>query len=157
MEIERINEHNRTRINEFIIERWFTLEMVLHGQTANLGIADGFCVMESGSPVGLITFRAQNGVMEILSLDSIRQGRGIGSALLDRTVNQAREMKCSRVTLITTNDNTDALRFYQKHGFDIIRIYRDALETARRIKPEIPLLGNDGIPLRHEIELEMQL
>jgi hypothetical protein len=35
--------------------------------------------------------------------------------------------------------------------------YRNALEFAGKLKPEIPLIGNDGIPLRDEIELEMIL
>lgn len=31
------------------------------------------------------------------------------------------------------------------------------LEEYRKIKPEIPLTGEDGIPIRDEIELEMKL
>ena len=64
---------------------------------------------------------------------------------------------CSRITLITTNDNLAALKFYQKRGFDMVRLYRNAVEQARKIKPMIPLLGYDDIPVRHEIELEMIL
>jgi hypothetical protein len=37
------------------------------------------------------------------------------------------------------------------------RLYCNALDHARKIKPEIPLIGMDGIPLKHEIELEMIL
>jgi hypothetical protein len=59
--------------------------------------------------------------------------------------------------LITTNDNLDALRFYQKRGFRIAGVRPNALDLSRRIKPEIPLVGEDGIPLRDEIELEMAL
>jgi DNA-3-methyladenine glycosylase I len=38
-----------------------------------------------------------------------------------------------------------------------VQIRRNALEQARKIKPEIPLIGMDGIQLKHEIELELIL
>ena len=95
--------------------------------------------------------------MEILSLDSLRENQGIGTALLDRAIDQAKRSRLERVMLITTNDNLRALQFYQKRGFDMVRLRRNALEQARRLKPEIPLTGLNGIPLRHEIELEMIL
>jgi hypothetical protein len=59
--------------------------------------------------------------------------------------------------LITTNDNTKALRFWQKRGFRLAAVHRNAVEKSRKIKPEIPLTGNDGIPIKDEIELEMAL
>jgi RimJ/RimL family protein N-acetyltransferase len=62
-----------------------------------------------------------------------------------------------RVWLITTNDNSDALKFYQKAGFRIVAVHRDAVALARRLKPEIPLVGENGIPIRDEIELELVL
>jgi RimJ/RimL family protein N-acetyltransferase len=69
----------------------------------------------------------------------------------------AKEAGASRVWLITTNDNTDALRFYQKAGFRIVAVHQDAVALARRIKPEIPIMGENGIPIRDEIELELML
>lgn len=59
--------------------------------------------------------------------------------------------------LYTTNDNTRAMRFYQKRGFDMTELFRGAVDRARKIKPEIPLTGDDGIPLRHEIRFERTL
>ena len=64
---------------------------------------------------------------------------------------------CKNIVLITTNDNLNALKFYQKRGFDLSRLYLNAVDEARKIKPDIPLSGNDGIPLHHEIELEKRL
>lgn len=82
---------------------------------------------------------------------------GIGSALLDAVKDIAVSDQCKRLWLITTNDNTAALRFYQKRGFSLVAVHRDALEQLRRLKPEIPLFGIDGIPLRDEIKLELLL
>jgi ribosomal protein S18 acetylase RimI-like enzyme len=64
---------------------------------------------------------------------------------------------CRRLWLITTNDNLDALRFYQRRGFELVAVHRDFREVARRLKPSIPLEGNFGIPIRDEIELELRL
>ncbi|MCG0275770.1 MAG: hypothetical protein L5655_06315 [Thermosediminibacteraceae bacterium] len=49
------------------------------------------------------------------------------------------------------------MKFYQKRGFLLVAVHRNALEQARKLKPEIPLIGIDGIPLRDEIELELPL
>ena len=69
----------------------------------------------------------------------------------------ARGEGIKKLILVTTNDNINALRFYQKRGFDMARLYRNAMEASRKIKPEIPLVGENGIPLRHEIEFEMNI
>lgn len=58
--------------------------------------------------------------------------------------------------MITTNDNMKALRFYQKQGFVLKALYPNALEESRELKPEIPKIGIDNIPLRDEIELEIK-
>jgi ribosomal protein S18 acetylase RimI-like enzyme len=62
-----------------------------------------------------------------------------------------------RLVVVTTNDNLHALRFYQKRGFVLAELRTNALAAARQIKPEIPLFGNDNIPLRDEIELALNL
>ena len=68
-----------------------------------------------------------------------------------------RERGVGRVWLITTNDNVRALRFYQRYGFDRVALHRNAVDAARTLKPQIPRVGLDGIPVRHELELEVQL
>ena len=157
VKLRRIAQSNRQEIDAFIVQRWYSLTMVVHGECVDLGAADGFAAYEAGELVGLVTFRVAAGAMEILSLDSVREGRGIGGALLDAAVAEARRAGCERVWLITTNDNLAALRFYQRRDFDMVALHRNALDASRRIKPEIPFICENGIPLRHEIELELPL
>jgi ribosomal protein S18 acetylase RimI-like enzyme len=71
--------------------------------------------------------------------------------------NAAKTQGCHRLWLITTNDNTHALRFYQRRGFRIVAIHVGAIDESRRLKPEISAVGLDGIPIRDEIELEIAL
>lgn len=93
---------------------------------------------------------------ELVTLNSAAPGRGVGRALLSAAAGAARAAGCRRLWLITTNDNTRALRLYQRMGWDLVALHRGAVDEARRLKPEIPLLGSDGIPLRHELELELR-
>ena len=95
--------------------------------------------------------------MEVTSLDSLRAGKGIGTTLINKVVEEARVKECQRVFLITTNDNLNALGFYQRRGFELSKLYRGVLSESRKIKPGIPLIGENNIPLRDEIELELSL
>ena len=157
MEIRRIDQTDRKDINTFIHRHWFAMEMVVHGESIDLGNADGWYVYENGEIIGLLTYRITGNEMEILSLDSLKENNGIGSMLLAEAVREAKDLSCSRIMLITTNDNLHAVRFYQKRGVDMVMLYRNALDVSRKLKPQIPLIGMDGIPLRHELELEMRL
>lgn len=95
--------------------------------------------------------------MEILSLDSLQENQGIGSKLVQKIIYEAKERKLQKIVLITTNDNINAIRFYQKRGFDMVHLFHNAMDVSRKLKPEIPLIGENSIPLRHEIEFELSI
>jgi GNAT superfamily N-acetyltransferase len=112
----------------------------------------GFVAWIDEDRVGLVTYRPE--VWEILTLDSVRDNAGAGTALIEAVKDEARRAGAKHVWLITTNDNTHALRFYQRRGFVIREVRPGAVDRERAtIKPEIPEIGNDGIPIRDEIEL----
>lgn len=140
-----------------ITESWGAETVVAHDEIYRPAELPGFAAMFEDEIAGLLTFHIQGKACEIVTLDSWREGLGVGSALIQAATQAARRVGCRRLWLITTNDNTHALRFYQKRGFVIAAIHVNALEKARRLIPEIPLIGEDGIPLRDEIELEMIL
>lgn len=140
-----------------ITESWGAETVVAHDEIYRPAELPGFAAMFEDEIAGLLTFHIQGKACEIVTLDSWREGLGVGSALIEAATQAARRVGCRRLWLITTNDNTHALRFYQKRGFVIAAIHVNALEKARRLIPEIPLIGEDGIPLRDEIELEMIL
>ena len=137
MEYREIDSANRPLMHAFLREHWFSTTMVLRGREIDMTQAEGFFAQEGEHILGLVTYLVTGDVLEILSLDSLRENQGI--------------------VLITTNDNLRALQFYQKRGFDMAHLFRGALEVSRKLKPEIPLIGAHGIPLRHEIEFEMLL
>jgi GNAT superfamily N-acetyltransferase len=118
---------------------------------------DGFAVVENNTWLGLATFIVECDHCEIISLDSLREGIGIGMALIKAVEEEARKLGCARLVIATTNDNTRALRLYQKYGFELTTLRRHAIDASRKLKPGIPLTGNDGIPIRDELELELRL
>jgi len=109
-----------------------------------------------GTLAGVLTYVIDGDACEVLTLHAAHRHRGSGTALIAAIEALAREAGCTRLWLITTNDNVDALRFYQRRGFDLVRVHRDAVTRARLLKPTIPLASN-GIPMRHELELEIQV
>lgn len=152
--LRRLTHDDLPRLRQFWVEHWDGEEMVVHGEVFRLDQLDGF-VTEDWQ--GLVTFYAFETECEIVSLDSLREGQGLGTKLLNAVVDEARKQNCKRVFLCTTNDNLRGLRFYQKRGFELVTVHRGAVNESRKIKPSIPLIGNDGIPIRDEIELEMNL
>lgn len=107
-----------------------------------------------GERVGLLTYNINNKELEIITLNAIVEGNGVGTALLEEVEKLAKKKKCKRIWLITTNDNVDALRFYQKREYEITSVHRYAIEESRKIKPQLPFVGKYGIPIRDEIEME---
>jgi GNAT superfamily N-acetyltransferase len=154
--IRPVESDNGEWVAQFITERWGAEFVVAHYEVFHSRDLPGFVATEGEEKVGLLTYKITNDDCEIVSLDSIRPGAGIGTRLIDAVKAAAIESGCKRLWLITTNDNMNALRFYQKRGFSLVKINRNAVEFARKLKP-IPLIGADGIPLRDEIELEMML
>ena len=127
--------------------------MVSRGLAQDVSALPGLVAEVDGAPVGLVVYRITGDECEVAVLD----GPGAGEALLTAAVRRAREFGCRRAWLVTTNDNTRALRFYQRQGWDLVAVHRYAVDRARKIKPEIPPTGRDGIPIRHELELELLL
>jgi GNAT superfamily N-acetyltransferase len=113
---------------------------------------------EAGRLLGVLTYVNHGDSCEVLTLHADERLRGVGTALLAAVRAIAVEAGCRRLWLITTNDNMDALRFYQRRGFRLAVLRAGAVDDSRAgLKPEIPVVGNHGIPIRDEIELEAEL
>lgn len=141
-------------LREFWITHWGADFMIVHGDTIRYDEVEGFVVEDWN---GLLTFQVRNAECEITSLDSLEEGKGIGTALLNEVLQEAKKRQCRRLFLTTTNDNLNALRFYQKFGFELCALRRGAINASRKQKPSIPQIGMNGIPLRDELELEINL
>jgi GNAT superfamily N-acetyltransferase len=157
IDITPLRPQDRRKVADLIASRWGSHVVVAHGTVYRPAGLPGFVARRDGEWVGLVTYHIAGGACEIISLDSLQPGIGVGTALLDAVERAARGAGCIRLWLITTNDNLTALRFYQKRGFSLVAVHRGAVEQARILKPEIPVIGQEGIPIRDEIELERSL
>jgi GNAT superfamily N-acetyltransferase len=140
-----------------LIESWGSTSVVSRGRVHDAGALPAKIAIRDGALVGVATFHRDDDECELVTLDSTEQGHGVGSALLAAVERDARRRGARRLWLITSNDNLDALRFYQRRGMRLCAIHRDAIDQARLVKPSIPLVGNFGIAIRDELELELRL
>jgi RimJ/RimL family protein N-acetyltransferase len=120
-------------------------------------VLDGFVVESDGRHIGCALWHEVDGEAELVVLVTTYRGAGAGTALLDAVVDHARNEGWSRLWLITTNDNTDAIRLYQRAGWEWVGWHEHAVTKARELKPELPEHGAHGIPICHEIEFEYPL
>ncbi len=157
IEVRPIQQQDRPWIGRRTRAQWGGETVIAHGVRYVLSELPGYVALLGGDRAGWITYHLEEQACEIVTLESLRPDRGIGTRLVEQVVSIARDAGCRRVWVITTNDNLHALGFYQKRGFVIAAVYPNALERSRQLKPEIPRVGQDGIPLRDEIELEQAL
>jgi GNAT superfamily N-acetyltransferase len=153
--IRAIQPADEQWIVHFTEEHWGASFVVAHGVVYHPGELPGFVALDAdGRPTGLVTYRIADKACEVVTLNSVQENHGVGTALLDAVRDVAAQARCSRIWLVTTNDNLRALGFYQKRGYRLVAVHRDALQRSRELKPSIPLVSPDGIPLRDEIEFE---
>ena len=166
--IRPLERTDREWVAHFLDDSWGTTQVVSRGKAVYGHLLPGFMAQralstETEDPpaedadmenIGLVTFHVGERDCEIATLNSLTESVGVGTALVEAVENWAREAGIERLWLVTTNDNLAALKFWQKRGYALVTIHRNAIAAARRIKPQIPITGLNGIIIRDEIELE---
>lgn len=178
--IRPLQREDREWVAHLLDKRWGSTQIVSRGRALYGHLLPGFVAerplppddnsMQAGAPadddeteenpavtmekIGLLTYNVEGSDCEIVTLDSMAEGIGVGTALVDALKSAAKEAEIERLWLVTTNDNLPALKFWQKRDFQLVTVHRDAIAQARRLKPQIPIIGLEGIPIRDELELE---
>jgi ribosomal protein S18 acetylase RimI-like enzyme len=129
------------------------------GATHDVLALPGYAAWQGEELVGLATWTGDRPRAELAALvvAADRRGAGIASALLEWVAAAGRKHGTHVLWLVTTNDNLDALRLYQRHSFRITELRAGSVDAAREQKPEIPRTGAYGIPRRDELVLERRL
>jgi GNAT superfamily N-acetyltransferase len=156
--LRRLTTEDGPIVTPLLVREWGAAEVVALslGAVVDASALPGWLAERDGEVVGLLTYLVRGRTAELVTINAFTGG-GVGSALLTALVDHCRATGVERIHLTTTNDNTRALRFYQRAGFRLTALHVDAVTEARKIKPEIPATGLDGIPVRDEIELTMEL
>lgn len=157
MVVRELRLHERARLEQQLRRSWGSATIVSRGRSRDASQLPALVCAAGDELVGLATFEIRGSECELVTIEALRRSQGIGSALLDAVVEQARQRGCRRLMLVTTNDNLAALGFYQRRGLRLCAVHRGAVDEARTLKPEIPLTGENGIPIHDELELEFAI
>ena len=152
-----ITDADRDEVARFIESRWHSRLVMSQGKKFYPHEERGFIERRNDLIAGLLTMHIGHEGMEILTLDSTLEGAGIGSSLMLHAIECARKEKCHKVTLTTTNDRLRAIGFYQRLGFRMVKINAGVVDIARATKPEIPEIGERGIPIHDEVVMELSV
>jgi N-acetylglutamate synthase-like GNAT family acetyltransferase len=154
--LQRVASDNEW-VQDMLKKYWNSTRLVSKGRVHEADKLPSFIARQSGVRVGLIVYEIARNECEIVALKSLKELIGVGSLLVNAVKSTAAEAQCKRVWLVTTNDNTQALKFYLRRGFALSAFHLNAIERSRKLKPEIPIIGQNGTPIRDEIELEIFL
>jgi len=165
-EIRRIDNKIREKIQPILDETWGSPFLAINGKLWDSRIMPGYAAIgaaasasssEKCEALGYLLYELHDGVCEIMVLESVAQNIGIATALIEQIKKTAKASGVNRIIVQTSNDNTHAFRFYQRREFTISEVRLGAMDAARQLKPSIPLIGEDGIPLRDEIEFMIEV
>jgi ribosomal protein S18 acetylase RimI-like enzyme len=143
---------------EAFLRGWNALHVARRDELVDSLSHPAVLAWSAGKLCGVATYLIARDDCELLTLHAENPLKGIGTELLGNVQEIARRAGCTRLRVVTTNDNVDALRFYQRRGFRLVALRPGAVDRSRALlKPEIPESGAYAIPLRDELELEMDL
>ncbi len=155
--IRSITGSDKNWMHEFMIKEWGADKIVIPNGVYVPSELSGFVAQKNGKNVGIITYINVLSACKIITLNAFEKHEGIGSLLLKSVIEIARRDDLKEIIVVTTNDNVDGLRFYQKRGFVINNVFINQIVNSRKIKPEISTIGEYGIPIRDDIELCLDL
>jgi GNAT superfamily N-acetyltransferase len=136
---------------------WGSTHVARLGESIDAATLPGFVATIAGDRVGLLTYADRADGVEVVTIQALLQGRGVGRALMDEVQLYAVSSGAQRLWLVTTNDNTRAADFYERWGMKLVRLIPDGVVISRGVKPTIPLVGIGGTMKRHEFEFERRI
>jgi ribosomal protein S18 acetylase RimI-like enzyme len=148
---------DRGWVRATLLRNWSSTTVARRGELIEARDLAGYVALLGGRRTGLVLVDLRRGDLEVVAISTSTRRQGVGHALMKQCVDDAHECGCRRVWLITTNNNTTAIAFYQRVGMDLCAYYRHGVRTSRLLKPSIPLRDSSGVPIDHELEFELLL
>lgn len=158
--IKHDDHENQSEIEFFLAKHWGSKNIVSRGKIIDASRLPRIIARDkNGSLMGLATYSIDfdGKSCELVSIDAVVQNLGIGSKLLHAVEDETRKAGCKRLWFITLNDNPEAVAFYVKKGYRLVAVHLHAVDTSRKLKPQIPQIGKHGIALKDEWEFEKNL
>jgi hypothetical protein len=105
--IRHLTQDDRNWVAHFLDEHWGSTKIVSKGRVHYAHLLHGIAVElndapSDAPPVGLLTYHIENKACEIVTLDSLQEGAGVGSLLIEGIKSVARDNDCKteRVTVL---------------------------------------------------------
>ena len=156
LRVRALRDDERAWAAGVVHESWGDDIVIAAGREHRLAELPALVAEAAAERAGLATYLVEGDNCELVTLDGLTIGAGIGGALVEAVANAARAAGCTRLHVTTTNDNLPALRLYQRHDFVLVTLRPGVIDETRRIK-EISATGHAGIPIRDELALERAL
>ncbi|MBI4638072.1 MAG: GNAT family N-acetyltransferase [Candidatus Rokubacteria bacterium] len=157
VEIREVTEGDRPWVTQLLRRDWGSVTIVSRGRAHRADLLPGFVAHRGEECVGLLLAHQEVDQLEVVVLRSLVPRVGVGTALMAAARGMARSRGCTRLWLVTTNDNVPAIEFYLRRGLVVRAVHEGAVARSREIKPEIPPVGRGGIPIRDEVEMEVRV
>jgi GNAT superfamily N-acetyltransferase len=153
--VRELVEDDRGWMEEALTGLWGSVWAARKGELVDCRGLTGYVAVRDGRRVGLVTTARREDEVEVVTLQVEEEGRGTGRALMESVLDQGRQSGARRIWLVTTNDNRRAIEFYGRWGMTLVRVISNGVSASRRVKPEIPMVGQNGVPVRDELEFEL--
>ena len=157
LKIYRLRASDRAWARRLLKRRWGGRSIVRNGEVVRADTLPTLVAQRVRERLGLVTYRIGNGELEIVTLDTVRPGEGVGTALLGRLEEFAREAGCRRMFLTTTNDNLPAQEFLRSRGLYVSVVRLGGAAVSREVMPSLPRKGWNGLAVLDEIEFELPI
>lgn len=151
--IQTIEKSDHLQILEIVRQFWGNDPLIVHRKIFSIASLNGLKATQDNTIVGILHYQISRDECEILTLASLYERQGIGTALINQVESIAKLHHCLRLSVTTTNDNLHALGFYQRRGFHLSALFPGQVNDSRKYKPTIPEIADNGIPIRDEIQL----
>jgi GNAT superfamily N-acetyltransferase len=155
--VRAVRPDERSWLLQHLSLAWGGATIVSRGRMRDASQLPALVCTQGSDLLGLATYEIAAQECELVTIEAFHRRDGVGSALLDAVIATARKHDCGRLCLVTTNDNVSAQRFYESHGFALLAVQAGAVDEARKLKPEIPLIGENGVAIHDELEYELRL
>ena len=157
MKIRKLISTDIPWVESILSEHFGSPEVVSRGVLYDSRALPGFVAEVESKPAGLVQYHMAGHQCEVVVLISLFPRQGIGRELLKTMESAARQAGCTRLWLITTNNNRNAIKFYKALGWRQVAIHQGAVRDSRKLKPQIPLYDDEGVPIEDEIEFEWRM
>jgi aminoglycoside 6'-N-acetyltransferase I len=146
---------DRERVVQLFLTDFGHLTIVAFGEVMHADREEALVAEMRDDIAGALAWRQTARALQVVALatDPMWQRSGVGGYLLAEAELLARGLGLPRVVAATSNDNLPSIYFFQRHGYRITAIERDAF--AVHAKGNAP--GFAGLPVLDEVRFEKVL